>query len=222
MSGNRLQKSSLWRRACILVGIVGMLAAVTLIVSAAFTNTVLAAQTTSPVFFTECAAGTGNNATVLVPEDGPEIAIGGDQVLLQPGDEVAAFRPVSGSCDTIQPSLCVGVIVWQGTNDAVAVWGDNDQTPEIDGIQVGEEICWRHWDMELDIESSATVTYSVDPTGNGTYLPNGIYQIASSPPTAIQHLNIQIGKVEVPQSVAAAFALLLGVTLFVMKRRTLK
>jgi len=110
-------------------------------------------------------SNTGNNATVGVPTSANP-NIGGTP--LAPGDEIGVFTP---------DGLCVGAVVWEGTNTAITVWGDNDQTPEIDGIRVGEQIYYRVWQSSTNTEfTQVDVSYS---QGNGIYAVNGIYVLAS-------------------------------------------
>jgi hypothetical protein len=108
---------------------------------------------------------TGNNAIVGIPTSAnPNI----NGTPLANGDEIGAFTPAG---------LCVGAAVWPGANTAIAVWGDNDLTPAIDGIAPGEQIYYRVWDQSTNTEySTVNVTYS---QGNGTYAVNGIYVLSS-------------------------------------------
>lgn len=104
---------------------------------------------------------TGNNATICVPLSvNPNI--GG--IPLSFGDEIGVFSPTG---------LCVGAIVWTQSNNAITVWGDNDMTPEIDGIQVGDTMHYRIW------KASENREYFVDNVsyllGDGIYRVDGIY-----------------------------------------------
>jgi hypothetical protein len=118
----------------------------------------------SPVHFT-FTSNTGNNATVAVPTSvNPTI----NGAPLASGDEIGAFTPAG---------LCVGAVVWSGTNVALTVWGDNDLTPAVDGIAGGEQISYRVWDQSTNTEyTSVSVSYS---QGNGNYSANGIYVLSS-------------------------------------------
>ena len=110
-------------------------------------------------------SNTGNNGTIVVQTSAnPNI----DGAALASGDEIGAFTP-SG--------LCVGAIVWSESNSAITVWGDNDQTPAVDGIKNGEQIYYRLWDKSADKEySSVDATYS---SGSGTYLPDAMMILSS-------------------------------------------
>ncbi|HWP82728.1 MAG TPA: fibronectin type III domain-containing protein [Bacteroidota bacterium] len=115
-------------------------------------------------------SNTGNNATVAVPiTANPNI----NGAPLVAGDEIGAFTPLG---------LCVGAIAWNEVNGAITVWGDNDQTPEVDGIQGGERIHYRVWKRSTNTEfAGVSVTYS---RGDGTYTPNGLYVLSSLNATA--------------------------------------
>ncbi|MBN1348982.1 T9SS type A sorting domain-containing protein [candidate division KSB1 bacterium] len=111
-------------------------------------------------------ANTGNNATVVIPTAAnPNI----DGTALVTGDEIGAFTP---------GGLCVGAVVWtEGANAALTVWGDDDQTTEVDGIKAGEAIMYRLWQMSSDVESEdATVTYA---QGDGNYVANAMFVLAT-------------------------------------------
>jgi hypothetical protein len=111
------------------------------------------------------ASNTGNNATIAIPAASNPSAAG---VPLASGDEIGAFTP-SG--------LCIGAIMWTGANTAITVWGDNDQTPSIDGIRGGEQISYHIWQQSTNTEfTDANVTYT---QGNGLYQANGIYALSS-------------------------------------------
>ena len=108
---------------------------------------------------------TGNNAIVGIPTSAnPNI----NGTPLANGDEIGAFTPAG---------LCVGAVVWSSTNTALTVWGDNDMTPTIDGIQAGEQIFYRVWCKSTNSElTTVNVSYS---QGNGTFVVNGIYILSS-------------------------------------------
>ncbi len=107
---------------------------------------------------------TGNNCTIIVPTAAdPRI----DTTSLSNGDEIGAFT---------SQGLCVGATVWQGSNTNITVWGDNDQTPEVDGITTGDTIRFRIWRQTDDTEIDSVVwEYS---NGTGTYTVNA-FQVLS-------------------------------------------
>ena len=108
---------------------------------------------------------TGNNMTVVVPTS---IAPTIDGSPIEIGDEIGVFPPAD---------LCVGASVWTGSNIAITVWGDDDQTGgDPDGMVTGEALSFKMWDASASTEYDAVVTYS---SGVGTYTPDGISVLAS-------------------------------------------
>jgi hypothetical protein len=116
-----------------------------------------------PVHF-KFVRNTGNNATVGIPLSAQPSVNG---VPLEVGDEIGAFTPAG---------LCVGAVVWEQKNTALTVWGDDEMTPEVDGIKPGEQISYRIWKRSTDREYQATATYSL---GDGIYQPNAIFILSS-------------------------------------------
>ncbi len=106
-------------------------------------------------YFVGCAENTGNDATVFIPIDVTII----DGLALEAGDEIAIYN--SGN------NLCAGVGIWDGSILAIAAWGDNSITPEVDGLEAGEEMRYRIWDYSEGVEyPNVTATYTV---GDGLY-----------------------------------------------------
>ncbi len=103
-------------------------------------------------------ANTGNSAIVVLPlAVNPNI----NGTLLQNGDFVGVFNA---------NGLCCGWNQWQGANLSVTIWGDNDQTPAVDGFQAGQSILYRVYRLSKDKEwQNVQVGYS---QGNGNYAPN--------------------------------------------------
>ncbi len=118
----------------------------------------------TPPNFNACAFRTGNNATVGVTAD---VTVTGG-LTLAPGDQIAIF--------SADGSLCAGVEPWSGENIAIAAWGDDPQTQDIDGLQSGEEMAFRIWDKSESLLFAAVATYSL---GNGFFQPDGIYKVSS-------------------------------------------
>ncbi len=115
-------------------------------------------------------SNTGNNATVAIPTSANPTING---IPLQSGDEIGVFADGIVNPD----SFCVGAVVWNGVNTAVTVWGDNDQTPQLDGIRAGTAIHFHIWQKSTNTEySDVAVSYS---EGNGVYAVNGIYVLSS-------------------------------------------
>lgn len=116
--------------------------------------------------FTDCADGSGNihNSTLVVSEDSaPNI----DGTPLAPGSEVAVFSAAHG--------LCAGVTTWNGNNTTITVWGNDDQTAQIEGMETGEPLDIRVWDVASGTEFSGAhveVGWQTGPGLNDT----GLYQ----------------------------------------------
>ena len=119
--------------------------------------------TSEPVHF-RFVKNTGNNATVGIPLSAQPLV---DNTPLEVGDEIGAFTPAG---------LCVGAVVWENKNTALTVWGDDEMTPEVDGIKPGEPINYKIWKKSTDVEYQATATYSL---GNGIYQPNAIFILST-------------------------------------------
>jgi hypothetical protein len=91
---------------------------------------------------------TGDNATLVIPSNiKPRYS---DGSLLETGDEIGVFT---------NSGLCCGAILWQGVNQALTVWGDNDQTTEIDGFTAGDTFRLKIWHKTDDSEYAANVIY---------------------------------------------------------------
>ncbi len=105
--------------------------------------------------FTE---NTGNSATIVIPTTAnPNI----DGTPLQNGDYIGLFTPAG---------LCCGWKVWQGSNMSITAWGDDNQTPAVDGIRSGELLHYRVWREILGKEwTFVEVDYS---QGTGLYAAN--------------------------------------------------
>lgn len=119
----------------------------------------------TPNFF-KFIANTGNNATVAVPAAvNPNI----DGTPLATGDEIGVFTPAG---------LCIGAAVWtSGQSAAITVWGDNDQTPAVDGIKAGEEMRYRIWRKATNsVHLQMSAAYA---QGDGKYAANGIYILSA-------------------------------------------
>ncbi|MGB2868707.1 MAG: DUF1573 domain-containing protein [Bacteroidota bacterium] len=114
-------------------------------------------------------SSTGNNATVgILSSSNPNIF----SVPLSPDDEIAVFADGISTPD----SFCVGGVVWNGPSAAITVWGDDEQTPSIDGIRVGTAMRFHLWQYSTGKEyKNISVSYS---QGSGFYVVNGIYTVA--------------------------------------------
>lgn len=124
---------------------------------------------------------TGNNANIILPTGAnPNI----DGSPLEAGDCIGVFT---------SQGLCCGWSEWQDQNTSITVWGDNSQTPEIDGFQAGETIKYRIYRPVDDTEwTFVTVTYS---QGDGLYSADAIMIISQFDVTELSTitLNLQQG-----------------------------
>ena len=113
--------------------------------------------------FTNCAENTGNNATLLVFDTVST------NITLESGDEIAIFSP--------DGSICAGVATWNGNSLPIAVWGNNSQTPQIDGLRTDEAFRIVIWDASEGVEYQQVVaTYTA---GDGHYAGNSIHTISA-------------------------------------------
>lgn len=116
-------------------------------------------------------ANTGNNATIILPLT-LEPSVDGER--LEPGDEIGIFTG---------DGLCVGAVVWKNEAQSITVWGNNDQTAEKDGMEVGDSIYYRVWRQSTDIEyKNIQVEYDADSPfadTSGQYAINAIYILTS-------------------------------------------
>lgn len=108
---------------------------------------------------------TGNNATVAIPQlTNPTI----QGLPIKQGDEIAVFTAAG---------LCVGAAEWNGSSTSLTVWGDDEQTPQVEGARPGEIYQYRMWRSEKNLEySNVFVAYS---TGSGVYAANALCVLSS-------------------------------------------
>ena len=109
-------------------------------------------------------SNTGNNMTVLVQASINPTVSGST---IANGDDIGVFTPAG---------LCVGSTVWNGSNTAITVWGDNDQTPATDGMKAGDTLKYRVWDASLSLEVPAVVAYT---SGGPVYSVDGMAILSS-------------------------------------------
>ncbi|MBN1351000.1 M6 family metalloprotease domain-containing protein [candidate division KSB1 bacterium] len=77
---------------------------------------------------------TGSNAVIVIPAE-IEPRYDNDR-RLDIGDEIGIFN---------SDGRCCGAAVWQGQNVAITVWGDDEQTDEVDGLQTGKPYEMKVW-----------------------------------------------------------------------------
>jgi hypothetical protein len=133
-------------------------------------------------------ANTGNNGTTIISRTiNPKIGTNA----LTTGDEIGVFTPAG---------LCVGAVAWPAAgNISITVWGDNDQTPEVDGIAVNETINFRIWDTETNTEYSI-MDFAWNSPFNGKYNVNFFASLSKlnallvpDPPVITNPLNNSVG-----------------------------
>ncbi len=99
--------------------------------------------------FVECAVRTGQNAGVFIRADvNPTI----NGVQLAPGDEIVLID---------SDGVCVGKTVWNNETTSITVWGDDETTPEKDGLAVGERLTF------IVFDASENMIYGSDPSSPG-------------------------------------------------------
>lgn len=110
-------------------------------------------------------SNTGSNASLIIPlQSQPMVGT----VALQYGDEIAAYS---------NTGLCVGSVVWNKASTVLVVWGDNQFTPQLDGLRSGDSICLRVW-KKLE-QKEHPVCHAVYALGNGRYYTDAILQASS-------------------------------------------
>ncbi len=117
---------------------------------------------------------TGNNMTVIITSTINSLLAG---AMIEPGDEIGVYTP---------DNVCVGGAVWTGKNIAVTVWGDNDQTSQVDGITSGEVLQFRLWDVSAGKVFTAKASFM---SGGPEYSVDGIAVLSdliSTDPVDIQ------------------------------------
>lgn len=98
---------------------------------------------------------TGQNSTLIIPTS----SIGGR---LEKGDELGVFSPAGVLC---------GAAVYENENLSLAIWGDDDTTPESEGVTTGASYELRLWNKAAKLETKALFTLR---EGDGFYETNDI------------------------------------------------
>ncbi len=124
---------------------------------------------------------TGDNATLVIPaaiapgySDGQPLAI---------GDEIGIFTSTG---------LCCGAIAWPGANTAITIWGDDSQTPEIDGFQPNDTLRFRVWKKRSGAEYRAQANFQIGSLP--VYTTNGFYVLAA----LVGDISVSVPDVENP------------------------
>ena len=107
---------------------------------------------------------TDNNATILIKaESVPTFGV----TPLKPGDEIGVFT---------RDGFCAGAGVWDNTNMAITVWGDDAVSSDTDGMMSGEVYRFRLWDSNSGKEYDAVATYE---SGDSLYAVNSLVILES-------------------------------------------
>jgi len=125
---------------------------------------------------------TGNSATIIVPS------------AIQPmiGNRPIANGDVVGLFYEAEPGVwqCAGYGVWAGSNLGIIVWGNNPDTPEIDGYIVGQPFNFVVYDA---IEKETLQAYATFELGPDNYQISGFSMLASLSTNQTEELNINLG-----------------------------
>ncbi|MBN1352071.1 T9SS type A sorting domain-containing protein [candidate division KSB1 bacterium] len=105
---------------------------------------------------------TGQSATLVIPQSiHPAYSDGSS---LDPGDEIAVYSA---------NGFCCGAVMWQGTNAALTLWGDNDRTKLTDGLTDGETfrlLVWRE-----SVEKEYPVRFTSETSASAIYRKDGFF-----------------------------------------------
>lgn len=120
---------------------------------------IIAVPAQAQTYFTNCKVNT-KRVSVLISSSAQ---IGIEGAGLASGSEVAVFT---------DNGVCVGAGVWENSLLEIMASADNTATPEKDGLVTGDKFLFRIWDKtgnKVYTEADVKVTFSSDPSGNGTY-----------------------------------------------------
>ncbi|MDZ7725411.1 MAG: FlgD immunoglobulin-like domain containing protein [candidate division KSB1 bacterium] len=110
---------------------------------------------------------TGENATVIIPAAIHPCDAAGEE--LQTGDEIAVFNT---------GGVCCGSEVWNESNAALTVWGDNPMTDETDGMLSGDTLIFRIYDKSRGVEMQALAEF--ESPGQPVYAANSLSVLTES------------------------------------------
>ncbi len=89
------------------------------------------------------------------------------------GDYVGVFY------DSLGVPACAGLIIWTGSNTAIAAWGNNTYSSVKDGFADFEEFQWRIWRASDSTEYLAEPAYMASFSDSNLFFPNGISGLSS-------------------------------------------
>jgi hypothetical protein len=127
---------------------------------------------------------TGNNHSIFIPGTA-SLMIDGSPVA--PGDYIGLFYDFNGN------DICAGSILWDGSSNVMAAWGDDQQTPVKDGFLAGESFKWKVWDASDAIEYTAVASYDPLYLNMGYYADNGMSAILSLTGSTCQDITLPVG-----------------------------
>jgi hypothetical protein len=136
------------------------------------------------------AQNTGNNHTLGIPAEAW-------QEIPAIGDEIAAYA---------ENGMLVGSGTYQGGTFAMTLWGNDELSSEVDGLQPGEAFNLKHWNKESGHYSSINIESWKQ--GNGNYDVNGIsvakkVSFISSEFTVESYPNPATGRVNILLSISS-------------------
>jgi len=109
-------------------------------------------------------SNTGTNSIIVITKENPPKFSDGQ--LLKLGDEIGMFT---------NSGICAGVVVWQGVNAAITVWGDDSQTDNVDGFKSGEQFNCRVWQKSTGNTYFARLNLLGEHSAS--YQTNGFYVV---------------------------------------------
>ena len=137
--------------------------------------------------FVECAVRTGQNASIFIRSEVTPTING---VALDKGDEVVVLD---------KNGACAGKATWTGETMSITVWGDDEMTEEIDGLNAGDPLRFVIYDASDNLifgADGAGIDVGFDSefpfNDGGVYEPDALFNVSfldisgvpSIPPTA--------------------------------------
>lgn len=124
--------------------------------------------------YVECAIRTGQNASVFIRTDVSPTLNG---AVLEEGDEIVILD---------RNDVCAGKAVWTGETVSITVWGDDEMTDVIDGLQVGDPLRFVVYDVSAGMvfgTKDAEVAVGFDSDfpfdDEGVYRPDALFNVTA-------------------------------------------
>ena len=105
------------------------------------------------------------NHTILIPEDVVIVSENGDLPL---GSYIGVFYN-----NQYGDLVCGGYTQWNGEDTLIPAWGDDEETDDKDGFDIGEEFIWAIWNNQTGVTSFGNVEYN----NSGAFQNEGLYAI---------------------------------------------